>query len=419
MGEERVISAPPRNRHREGELLAELPDALALVLWQEIRHLRDWAESEPIARRGLFNPPSPMVLAKLRDARAAAGELIGALDTFSRLKASPTNIDPQVVGSACEEVLNWALDREFTRTAVEWAETAAIVEPNNPRRANIAGRVMRNANDYERAEAWFKRGIRIAQKQDNTVEQIWGHLGYGRLFQELGWVEGARKHLGRGADIAWKDGPPSLAASAQHDLAAMLMVRGHLPEAGKRAERALHWYPKNHERIPFFAADAGLMLVLDCRFNAAIRVLRAALKSIQSPSARGTILALGARAYAGAGEPEESAALRRRALKLLDKHRTMEPVTRWHLADAQRLAGNWVAAEAEAEQALEVAVEQNDREIERLTEVLIRLISERRAVQPKPTGPFNDFVRLLTARLEEWSPRPGPRPGPWGEDRAA
>ena len=112
--------------------------------------------------------------------------------------------------------------------------------------------------------------------------------------------------------------------------------------------------------------------------------------------------------------------LRRRALKLLDKHRAMEPVTHWHLADAQRLARNWSAAEAEAEQALAVAVDHNDREIERLTRILVRQVAERRSVRPKRTGYLRDFLRLLAARLEAWSPQRGRNyPGPWGEDRAA
>jgi tetratricopeptide (TPR) repeat protein len=319
-------------------------------------------------------------------------------------------------------VTSWALEREHTRTAIEWAEVAALVEPSNPKRANVAGRVTRNANEYDRAEVWFKRGIGLAREQGNVVEQIWGHLGYGRLCQELGAVKGARRHLSRGSQLAWKEGPPSLAASAQHDLAAMLMVRGHLAEAEERARRALLWYPKNHPRIPYFAADVGLLLVLGSRFASAARLLRVCLRFIEQPSVRTMVLALTARAFAGRGEPEEFAVLRRRSMKMLEKHHQLETVTRWHLADAQRLSGNWSAAEAEAEETLALAVEQNDRETERMTRILIRLVAERRIARPKGPGTpeLRDFLRLLTKRLEEWSPRRGRNyAGPWGEDRAA
>jgi tetratricopeptide (TPR) repeat protein len=420
MGEERVIPPPPRARHREGEILNEVRTAAGLVLWQDVRHLRDWAESAPEVRARLFNPPTRNVLEKRKDARACAGELAGALDTFAELTANPLTIDPRVLGAACDEVVEWALEREYTHTAIEWAEVAAIVEPTNPKRANVAGRVTRNANEFDRAEVWFKRGIGLAREQENVPEQVWGHLGYGRLCHELGWVEGARKHLGRGSQLAWKKGPPSLAASAQHDLTLTLTVRGHLSEASERAQRALLWYPKNHPRLPYFAADVALMLVLGSRFSAAAKLLRVVLRTVELPSARAVILALAARAFAGMGEPEESAVLRRRSLKLLEQHGQREQVARWHLADGRRLAGNWSAAESEAHETLAFAIERNDRETERMTRTLIRLIEERRTVRPKPTGHLRDFLRLLVGRLEEWSPRRGRNyPGPWGEDRAA
>jgi hypothetical protein len=157
---------------------------------------------------------------------------------------------------------------------------AALVDATNPRLANLAGRLTRNANEWDRADVWFRRGIGMAREQENIIEQIWGHLGYGRLCQELGWVKGARKHLNRGSRLAWQDGPPSLAASAQHDLCAMLIVHGFLPEAELRARRALQWYPKNHPRIPLFGADVALMLVLDRRYVAAVRILRAVLRVV-------------------------------------------------------------------------------------------------------------------------------------------
>jgi tetratricopeptide (TPR) repeat protein len=422
MGEERIIPGPPHYLHREGEVLNELPNALGLVLWQDLRHLRDWAESPSEVRSRLFNPPTVEVHAKRRDARACAAELITALDTFASLKANPVTATPRDIGRACERVVNWALEYEHTRTAIEWAEIAALVEPTNPKSANVAGRVTRNANEYDRAETWFKRGIGYAREQGNVVEQIWGHLGYGRLCQELGWVNGARKHLSRGSHLAWKKGPPSLAASAQHDLAAMLMMRGYLPEAVERARRALLWYPKNHPRIPHFAVDCGLLLVLGSRFASATRVLRAAMRSIELSSVRTMVLAMTASAYAGMGVPAEAAVWRHRALKMLDKHPQMEAATRWHLANALRLAKDWSAAEVEAAHVLAVAVEQNDREIQRMTRILIGWIGKRRAGRDRlpASAELREFVGELSGRLSAWSPRRGRNyRGPWGENRAA
>lgn len=421
MGEQRIFPPPPRARHREREILGELPDAVGLVLWQDVRHLRDWAESSPEVRGKLFNPPTNNVLAKRREARSSEPELADLFDTFATLKANPLQSETVVVGAACERIVEWALTHDHPQTAIEWAEVAAIVDSENPKLANLAGRVTRNANEYERAEVWFKRGIGLARQQDNVVEKFWGHVGYGKLCKELSRVKDARKHLNRASALARKQGPPSLAASAQHDICALLMVRGRLSEAAVRARRAFALYPKSDPRLPFFGADIALMLVLAGRYSAAVRLLRAVLRAVQQQSARTAIMALAARAFAGAGAHEEAAVFRQRALKLLAKHPTMEGVTRWHLGDALRLAGNWEGARAEAKASLAFANEQNDRETARMARILLQMIEDRKAATPRSgtTDAMREFVRELTDRVARWSPRRGRTPGPWGMDRAA
>jgi tetratricopeptide (TPR) repeat protein len=419
MGDERIIPAPPLARHREGEILAEVQNAAGLVLWQDVRHLRDWAESAPDVRTKLFNPPSRSVLAKRRDACACAGELIGPLELFASMKSNPPNVSASELGVACEHVVEWALSREHTQTAVEFAEAAALVDPTNPRFSVLAGRLTRNMNEFDRAEVWFKRGIGLAREQDNVVEQFWGHVGYGKLCKELGRIQDARKHLSRASRLAWKEGPPSLAASVQHDICALLMVRGKLSEAAERAQSALLWYPKSHPRLPLFAADVALMLVLGRRYAPAARLLRTVLRTAPQPTARTAILALAARAFAGAGEPEEAAVMRHRALKLLKKHPGMEAVARWHLADAHRLIGEWEAAQAEAHVAFSLAAARNDRETVRMTRILLRLIERRKPAPARGIGGLRDFVVELADRMAHWSPRRVRQPGPWGMNRAA
>src|SRR4051812_204892 len=115
MGGERIIPAPPRSRKREGAILNEVPNVLGLVLWQDLRHLRDWTESAPEVRTRLFNPPTRDVLAKRRDARACAGEILPPLDTFAAMKADPIKGDPLELGAACEKIVEWALEREYTQ----------------------------------------------------------------------------------------------------------------------------------------------------------------------------------------------------------------------------------------------------------------------------------------------------------------
>ncbi|HEU0052118.1 MAG TPA: hypothetical protein VFQ39_03030 [Longimicrobium sp.] len=312
------------------------------------------------------------------------------------------------LGRACEEIAVWATGRDYEQTAIEWAEAAALVDPTNPKLANLAGRLTRNANEYDRAEVWFKRGLGLSREQNNTVEKIRAHLGYGRLCAESRRLSCARLHLNRGSRIAWKDGPPSLAAEAQHDLCLFLLSVGCLEEAEERARRALRWYPKNHVRLPFFVADVALLFVFQRQFLTAARVLKPVVRLIEHPAARAAVCALYSRALAGAGFEFEAEGLRRRAIKLLEKNPSLEARTRWHLADAERLLSHWEEAEWEAQRAIEVSNALKDRETERHAQRLLSDILARKIIRPQPRRPdpeLTSFVEMLKQRISAWSPR--------------
>src|SRR5688500_6118691 len=155
MGEERLILPPPLQRRRESEILNEIPNVLGLVLWQDVRHLHTWVEVAEAARsprrvpstpspRDFFNASPPAwVIAKRRDARAQCVELAGALDEFWSVVSAPLSADRAAVADGCRQVVEWALAHEHTQTAIEFAEAAARVAPEDPGIANLAGRVTR------------------------------------------------------------------------------------------------------------------------------------------------------------------------------------------------------------------------------------------------------------------------------------
>lgn len=455
MGEERLILPPPVPRRRESEILNELPNTLGLVLWQDVRHLHAWADASTASgppRHGraarakaapdlplrprlfappaasakdLFNPsPPPWVVTKRKEARAQCAELGAALDELRAVASAPLAVDRAAVAEACRQVVEWALAHEHAQTAIEYAEAAARVAPEDPAIANLAGRVTRNAGEYVRAEVWFNRAIGYAREQDNRVELTRGHLGYGTLYKLLGRVSDARKHLNSGSRIARKLGQPSLAAEAQHDLCALLIVRGHYAEAEQHAQIALRWYPKNHLRFPLFVADIAYLFVLRRHFAAALRLLRAVLRTgDHPPSTKSAILALYSRALAGVGHTDEAARQQRRVLRLLRRDHEWETLALWHLAAAERIMANWATAEAYARQALEIATIQGDREMKWLTRRTLAAILARKPAPPpviRKSEEFRALVETLMSRLAEWAPRRArPRRAPWGEQWAA
>jgi tetratricopeptide (TPR) repeat protein len=436
MGEERLILPPPVQRRRECEILNELPNVLGLVLWQDVRHLHAWVEaaaalphgrmrsgargalpdlhpgSVPAARpspKDFFNPsPPPWVVAKRKEARAQCGELGAALDEFRSVAAAPLSVDRGAVAEGCRQVVEWALAHEHTQTAIEFAEAAARVDPENPGMANLAGRVTRNAGEFARAEVWFNRGIGYARDQNNRVELTRAHLGLGILCQEMGRVCGAMRHFNIGSRKARKQGIEWLAAEVQHDLMLLLTIRGRYREAEQHARLALRWYGKRHARFPLYAADVALLMVLERNYSLAARFSKGALRHVTNPGARAVILSLYARALAGEGLTGELDRLRKRVLRLLEDYREKEAVALWHLAAAEQLAGRWEQAAVTAQRALELALKRGDHATAMLTkQVQIAIRAKKPALPVNSTrrdGEFVEFARALNTRLSGWSP---------------
>ena len=435
MGEERLILPPPVQRRRESEILNEIPNVLGLVLWQDVRHLHVWVEATEAARpprhtpatpspRDFFNASPPAwVIAKRRDARAQCGELASALDEFWSVVTAPLSVDPAAIAEGCRQVVEWALAHEHTQTAIEFAEAAALVAPEDAGIANLAGRVTRNAGEYARAEVWFNRAIGYARERNDEVELTRAHLGYGTLHKELGRVREARKHLNSGSRIARRLGQPSLAAEAQHDICALLIERGHYAEAEQHALIALRWYPKSHPRFPLFAADIALLLTLRNNFVAAARVLRGTVRVLDNPAAKAAVLALYSRALAGARHTDEATHQGQRALYLLKRHHEWEALALWHLAAAERLLDRRELAEAHAVRALEIATERADRETARRSRRTLSHIRSRTPPAPaivRKNKQFRHFIETLTTRISEWAPRRArTRRAPWGDQWAA
>ncbi|HEU4557553.1 MAG TPA: hypothetical protein VFS20_06875, partial [Longimicrobium sp.] len=303
-------------------------------------------------------------------------------------------------------IARWADAHGFAETAIQYAEAAAVICPDEARLANLCGRLTRNAADHARAEVWFERGIGLARARRDWVEYTRGHLGAGILALGRGREGRARRHFNTASSIAMREGHEWLAAEAQHDLFQFMTVRGNYVDAEVHARRALAWYPKHHPRLPFLAADVAFLLVCQRHHAPAAEILRLFVRTIQPPQ---NVLgySLLVRALAGVGNRREFERRRARLLKLLAEHTEYEAAARWNLAQGELAAGEGDAALANARMAVELARARRDRETEVLAE---RLVAELEAGADAPAQPrrreerFRDFVGTLLSRLGEWSP---------------
>ena len=407
MGERHAIPLQPAWRRAEVHIFDEVPEALALVLWQGLRHLRAWHQAPASRRAELFHPhPRLSAESRLRDARAAAPELRTALNGLLSITRSPLAAADRDVAAACAEIARWAERQGHAQTAIVFAEAAAVLDGGDPALANHAGRLTRNAGEFARADLWFQRAIGLARGADASVEYTRAQLGYGRLWHTLGDVERARKHYNRGSVAAMRQGLEWLAAEAQHDIFALLIEFARYDEARLHAQRALRWYPKQHKRFPAFAADFAYLLVCTQHFSAAAPLLREAVRKIRTPNVRAVVAGLYRRALAGAGKTAHLEAARRRILGLTDDAECLAGA-HIHIGEAGRFAACWEMAARDAAMGLALAAQHGDANLEYLARNLAGKISSRAPTPENVELLDSGVARLvdeLAVRLERWNP---------------
>lgn len=408
MGKRKIIPKPPRPGRGDNAILVEveLPE-LAVVLWQIVRHVRDWQESSLTQRAVLFRERSPLwVQEKWEHAVRAAPDLGSDLRTLQELVAAPLAVLEKQAAAACEHIARWAEARALQSTAILFAELAAAVDATEPRHSNLAGRLTRNAGDYERAEAWLERGIGLGRRNQDWVEYTRGHLSAGIMCMQRGLAAPAKRHLHTASTIAMREGHEWLAAEAQHDLFHFMTIQGSYLDAELHARRALAWYPKHHQRLPFFAADVAFLLICEHRYSAAIGILKKFVRLVPPPQ---SVLGMSilARALACAGRRKEFDRISKRLVDLLAVHTRFEAAARWNLAHALRALELWDAAEQHAAAAAQRAHEDRDEETESFARELLAEIAAGTPSPPEdPEIPaaVRRMVREVLGRLRSWSP---------------
>jgi tetratricopeptide (TPR) repeat protein len=406
MGERHALPQHPAWRRAEVHIFDEVPEALALVLWQGLRHVRVWWQTPAPRRAELFHAhPRLSAESRLRDARAADPELRAPLDGLLAVTRSPLAAADRDVAAACAEIARWAERHGHVQTAILFAEAAAVLDGSDPALANHAGRLTRNAGEFARADLWFQRAIGLARSADASVEYTRAQLGYGRLWHTLGDVERARKHYNRGSVAAMRQGLEWLAAEAQHDIFALMFESGMFDQAELYARRALRFYPKQHERLPVFAADFGYLLVATRHHRAAVPLLREAVRKASGGGARLVVAALYARALAGNGQLRTMRPIRRRLLDAA-RHSEVLPAVLVHVAEGARFTEEWDLALTDAATALDIAGHFGDTGLQRLARDLIQAVAQRPSTpaEAAPLDPVTaEFLVQITERLRGWT----------------
>lgn len=336
-------------------ILEELPSDLGLELAM-LAHQVFLAACDPVDDGPLFVERVPDHVSERRRAAIveAPADLLADLRALTGLQCFGPRSGPDVA-SACACVSEWARNAGHLRTAAILAEAGAAASPGDPQPAFIAGRANRILNEVWRSEVFYMRAIRLAYRCLKWDIYIRAHLGLGRLMADTGRRAAALKAYATAASVAETEGIEWLAAQTYHDLLVLHFDSGNLEEALAYACKAIRTYPVHNERFPLAVHDLAFVLLARGHAAEALpmleAVIRAPLEADYQLLAMGTL----ARAAGQLGRREAVTAAEAMVLQAAPQHQFHAAFAMMNLAFGMRAIGEWERAARHVEQALSIA----------------------------------------------------------------
>lgn len=395
---------------QEVEFLAGQHDeSLPLYLWKTLRRIRTWVITGAEERASLFTgiKASDAIQSALLRPRVPA--LSRALAVFHSLLQIPQHVEPSQLAEACIEVGRWASAQGSARTAVIFAEVAALAESESAARAIEAGEACQRLGGLEmwhRAEEWFQRAFDLARVAPHSrrLLSIRALLAYGNLAREQGSHALARKCCERAAKRAWRYGRWTYYAIAQHNLLVLVLATdGSLHDGEAHAEAALNHYPKSDKRLPYLAHDYAVLLNRHRLYSSALQILRPLPLLVQRPEVGPIVFGSLAWAAAGAGCRDVYRAAVEAATPLIPLYGEFAAYALLYLAEGTLLTGDRAGAAAQAEKAHQAGTQRRDEYASSQALALLERINNNEPAPPEAEvparGPTAWLVRGFRAAL--------------------
>lgn len=288
------------NERIDGQgILDEFTGDESLVLWKTFRAVHLWGQIRPQERKELISPDSygarVMHLGKVGE----LGEAMHAVQALSELfrKTLPS----ARVAAACRAIEEWAESRNAPRTALEFAQLAALAMPGDAAAAARVGRRVRNLAEYARAESWYWEAIVRARKIGDWQSYVLSALGLGITGMLRGNYPAARRNLERGLRRARRQGLTMHEAMAYHEMTVLAIKTDNLPQTVQFGQSALRIYGPDHPRIPWLAHDLAVFWMNRGYFDVALDIFNATPDDIGSPADQLARLSSMARAAGATG----------------------------------------------------------------------------------------------------------------------
>ncbi len=412
------LPAPPNWAREPNEILSECPGSLGFFLWRAAEDARLWASAPEGVRPFLFHR-KPLT-ARTCTVPPDAAEIEPLILRLLGLSHFPELAQPADVAAACRTLSDWAESSGRIETALHFAETAALTDPQQPEYAARAGFLSYRLADHNRAAAWYWRTIAIARQglrfrtEANPAARKWratclewyirGHLRLGILYFQMGRHDLARPHYRRAARKAAQRKRTTLAAQANHDLLTLESDVGTYARGEFYASRALELYPVRHPRVAHLAHDYAYLLVRNSMYSRALFLLSHLGPDLFESQYRVIYWGTVARAAAGIGDRSRFELAAEHVKELASESDEYAAISWVHLAEGERIFGEWDGAERYAATAVEVGLRRRDGTPVRMAHALLDEISARVVVRARDAAPpaqsrVAELIRAFIRRL--------------------
>lgn len=368
-------------------VLDEVRTGLGVALWQFLRDADLWSTTPPEERNRLFAPGAARRRRERMSSLEQARDLRRPLEALSRaLDARKRNSGLQVM-RACKAVSRWAGEQGLPRTALAFAQSAAVATPDRAGAAYMVGLLSRRNAEYRRAETWFRRTLALARRSEDWRYYGLACIGVGNLHRQRGDYPRARKWFIRALRTSRRKALWDVRSMAMHDLFCVAANGGQSDEADAWAERAFRAYGPQHPRVVALAHDVARYWLQQERYEDALRVFRAVLPHLERVPEQLVVTANVARATAALGDRLGFAALWHDTWRLVDEGDDGEGVAYALVALARGAAmlGDPDRGQLAASQALKMAIQREEAEQRLAAErVLESLRTVRMGVPARP-----------------------------------
>lgn len=172
---------------QESVIASEVPVEHALTVLRAYRIVLVWAQSEEVAVHPADVEEPARWEEEALDGMDEAPALWAPVAVIAGEFANPSGADAEHLARACLAISEWAFASEAPASALLFAEAAALVRPEDARRAYMAGRMLQQRGRAREAERWLRRAVWVAAASGDKEA---GLLAAGALEDFSGPVEG-------------------------------------------------------------------------------------------------------------------------------------------------------------------------------------------------------------------------------------